>query len=114
MCATLHDRDGRKERVEHFDALINCTGIDDAAGVRDNLPLAALHCDGVIRVDASLATDFPLIPNATRSVLMVACRIHFVSSGRLVLAPMAKSLLLSAPTIADGQSRGSKFWGLKF
>lgn len=53
ICAMLRDRGRQNERVEHFDAVINCTGIDAAAGARDNPFLAALQRDGVISVDAS-------------------------------------------------------------
>ena len=41
------------ERVERFDFLVNCTGLDPAAGARDNPLLAALLEQGVLSIDAS-------------------------------------------------------------
>lgn len=49
----LCDRSTRTERTEHFDAVINCTGLDAAAGAKDNPLLAALARQGLISVDAT-------------------------------------------------------------
>lgn len=49
----LHDRDTQNERIESFDAVINCTGLDSAAGARDNPVLATLLRQGLISVDAT-------------------------------------------------------------
>ncbi|WP_159608951.1 FAD/NAD(P)-binding protein [Hydrogenophaga sp. PBL-H3] len=56
----LQDRGGPSERVASFDAVINCTGLDAAAGARDNPVLAALLRQGLVSVDATgvgLAVD---------------------------------------------------------
>lgn len=47
----LLDRDTRSQQVVHFDAVVNCTGLDAAAGMRDNPFLAALHRAGLICAD---------------------------------------------------------------
>lgn len=44
-------RGGAGERAETFDALVNCTGLDAAAGLRANPFLASLVDDGWLRVD---------------------------------------------------------------
>jgi len=44
-------RDAAGERVECFDAIVNCTGLDVAAGLRANPFLASLVEDGWLRVD---------------------------------------------------------------
>jgi len=44
-------RGGDDERVECFDAIVNCTGLDAAAGVRANPLLASLVADGALSVD---------------------------------------------------------------
>src|SRR5690606_39016601 len=44
-------RGGDEERVECFDAIVNCTGLDAAAGVRANPLLASLVADGALSVD---------------------------------------------------------------
>jgi uncharacterized NAD(P)/FAD-binding protein YdhS len=48
---TLRDQGFPTERVESFDALINCTGLDSAAGAKDNPVLGALLSHGLISVD---------------------------------------------------------------
>jgi len=49
----LAPRGGDDDRVESFDAVVNCTGLDAAAGVRANPFLASLVADGALRVDSS-------------------------------------------------------------
>lgn len=53
ICTVLSERGKQNEEVEHFDAVINCTGIDAAAGARDNSLLAALQRQGTISIDGS-------------------------------------------------------------
>lgn len=53
ICAVLHDRGTQNEQAKNFDAVINCTGIDAAAGARENPLLAALQREGIISVDGS-------------------------------------------------------------
>ena len=53
ICAVLHDRGRRSEWVGNFDAVINCSGLDAAAGARDNPFLAALQREGIVRIDGS-------------------------------------------------------------
>lgn len=47
----LRDRGTQTEQVESFDAVINCTGLDSAAGIKDNPVLATLTSQGLISVD---------------------------------------------------------------
>lgn len=49
----MRDRDSSMDRAQDFDAVINCTGLDPAAGARDNPFLAALVQRGWISVDAT-------------------------------------------------------------
>lgn len=56
----MRDRGSLRERVETFDAVINCTGVDTVAGVRDNPFLSSLMHRGLISVDPTgvgLAVD---------------------------------------------------------
>ena len=56
----MRDRGSLHERVQDFDAVINCTGVDTAAGVRDNPFLSSLMRRGLISVDPTgvgLAAD---------------------------------------------------------
>jgi uncharacterized NAD(P)/FAD-binding protein YdhS len=56
----LLDRDTGSRQVMHFDAVINCTGLDASAGLRDNAFLAALQKRGHLCPDGSglgLAVD---------------------------------------------------------
>lgn len=47
----LRPRGTEQMQTQEFDSVINCTGLDAAAGVRDNPFLSALMRQGVIRVD---------------------------------------------------------------
>lgn len=49
--ARFAGRDGAGERTETYDAIVNCTGLDAAAGLRANPFLASLVDDGWLRVD---------------------------------------------------------------
>lgn len=49
----LRDRGRQVLQTAHFDAVINCTGIDAAAGARSNPFLASLYRAGSIRADES-------------------------------------------------------------
>jgi uncharacterized NAD(P)/FAD-binding protein YdhS len=49
----LRDRGRQSLQTAHFDAVINCTGIDAAAGARSKPFLASLYRAGSIRADES-------------------------------------------------------------
>jgi uncharacterized NAD(P)/FAD-binding protein YdhS len=53
ILVTLQDRKSALERVEAFDAVVNCTGLDAAAGAAANPFLAALLRRGLLTLDAS-------------------------------------------------------------
>ena len=53
LALRLRQRGAAGDYVQHFDYLVNCTGLDPAAGARDNPLLAALLARGVIQLDAS-------------------------------------------------------------
>lgn len=56
----MRDRGSPVDRLQEFDAVINCTGLDSAAGVRDNPFLSSLMRQGFISVDPTgvgLAAD---------------------------------------------------------
>lgn len=49
----MRDRGATGDRVQEFDAVINCTGLDSAAGVRDNPFLSSLMRQQIISVDST-------------------------------------------------------------